>query len=102
MVPYLTTETGWSMTPEELKTLKGAVCLNDPIRVVVNSCAVCCCGRSWTRRDGYRQTYWGRVNQLSLPEHQNPGSFVLFTAGIGTTGLIALIAFDEVEEIGVE
>lgn len=90
------------LTGDDLKMLKMSASTNDSIKVVVTGCAVSCCGRPWARRDGYTQTYYGRVNQIKLDEYGKPGSFVLFTAGIGTTGLIALIAFDEVEELGVE
>lgn len=62
------------------------------VELVVSGCAYTCCGRGFRRRDGYEQTYQGRV--VSTTEDglrlENPGA--------GST-YVVLAAFDEVEDV---
>lgn len=64
--------------------------------VTVNSCAYSCCGRGWHRRDGYWQTYRGRIDNLKESE---PGTFMLYSQGLGTIGYVIAARFYEVEDV---
>ena len=45
------------------------------------------------------QTYGGRIDNLELPENRKVGTFMLYSAGIGTLSYVIAARFDEVEQI---
>jgi hypothetical protein len=68
------------------------------LRVTVSGCAYACCGRGWTRRDGYEQDYIGYVNPLDEEPPQ-----VTFIARLARPGHRELPrAIRESEVLGVE
>lgn len=71
------------------------------VNMVVNACAYSCCGRGWQRRDGYEQAYTGWVDSLTLPEGEAQGTFMLYSAGLGTIGYVVAVRFSEVELLEV-
>lgn len=66
------------------------------IVVTVSGCAYSCCGRGWTRRDGYEQRYVGYVDNF---DGREPGAFMLYSRGIGTISYVCAIRFGEVEAV---
>lgn len=106
------------MTAEEVHLLAEAT-PDKPVRIVVFGCAYACCGRGWQRRDGYEQTYHGYVQQLEqidpdcnchIPMLEGAGqhapgcavfklagTFMLYSAGIGTLNYVIACRFSEVE-----
>lgn len=84
------------------------------VEVVVNGCAYACCGRGWRRKDGYEQTYRGYIDNFHEPiagpaslrarweDSEAPvgqGSFMLYSAGIGTLGYVIASRWDEVLDV---
>lgn len=69
------------------------------VEVIVSGCAYSCCGRPWSRRDGYEQTYSGWVDNLNLPDDRGSGAFMLYSPGIGTLSYVIAVRFDEVEAV---
>lgn len=67
--------------------------------VAVNGCSYSCCGKGWNRRDGYQQKYHGYVDNLTMPEGDMVGTFMLYSLGIGTLSYVCAIRFYEVEEV---
>jgi hypothetical protein len=87
--------------PQELELLEHSRRFHDTLQVVFSGCAHSCCGRGWRRRDGYEQTYYGRVDNLHLPDGVNVGTFMLLSAGIGALSYVIAVRFDEVEAIAL-
>jgi hypothetical protein len=88
-----------SVDADELAILQRANATSEVLDVAVHGCAYSCCGKGWQRRDGYWQTYHGRIANLKLPENGNGGTFMLYSAGIGTLSYVIAARFDEVERI---
>lgn len=78
----------------ELQLLEASQAEHSTLDVVVSSCAYSCCGRGWQRRDGYEQMYAGYVDNLQADE---PGTFMLYSVGLGTISYVLALRFDEVE-----
>lgn len=84
-----------TMTVDELELLReSAEDRSNIVRIVVNGCAYSCCGKGWRRRDGYEQDYIGYIDNL---EREEPGTFMLYAAGIGTLSYVVAVRFSEVE-----
>lgn len=92
-----------SLTTDELALLERAAADKAVhVRLVVTACAYSCCGRGWRRRDGYEQEYVGWIDNLHVrgdgterwcSEHARvecpePGSFMLYSPGIGTLSYV--------------
>ena len=90
-----------SVDADELAILQRANATSEILDVVVHGCAYSCCGSGWQRRDGYWQTYHGRIANLKLPDNGNGGTFMLYSAGIGTLSYVIAARFDEVEQMMV-
>jgi hypothetical protein len=90
-----------SVDADELAILQRANATSEILDVVVHGCAYSCCGRGWQRRDGYWQTYRGRIDKLKLPENGNAGTFMLYSAGTGRLSYVIAARFDEVEQMMV-
>lgn len=56
------------------------------VEVVVTVALYACCGRGWQSREGYEQTYRGRVAEDA------PGRWRLTAAGIGTISYVVIFA----------
>lgn len=86
------------MTGEEIQLLREAT-PERSVRVVVSACAYACCGRGWQRRDGYEQVYHGYVQNLTEPAGEADGTFMLYSAGIGTISYVIACRFGEVDAV---
>lgn len=69
------------------------------VTVSVTGCAYSCCGKGWQRRDGYEQAYTGYVDNLREPEGEAAGTFMLYSAGIGTLSYVIACRFYEVADV---
>lgn len=69
------------------------------VTVTVTGCAYACCGRGWRRRDGYEQTYTGYIDNLTEPEGEAAGTFMLYAAGIGGSSYVIACRFFELEDV---
>jgi hypothetical protein len=64
------------------------------VTIVVTGCAYSCCGKGWQRRDDHEQTYTGYIDNLQEPgnsardESAGAGTFMLYSAGIGTLSYV--------------
>ena len=65
----------------------------------VTGCAYSCCGKGWQRRDGYEQRYRGYIDNLTLPDGEMQGTFMLYSTGIGTLSYVIAVRFFEVAAI---
>lgn len=71
------------------------------VAVVVTGCAHSCCGRGWQRRDGYEQTYTGWVDNLTEPEGEAAGTFMLYNPGLGTVSYVVAVRDFEVADVQI-
>jgi hypothetical protein len=69
------------------------------VTVVVTGCAYSCCGKGWQRRDGHEQTYTGYIDNLKEPEGDAAGTFMLYSAGIGTLSYVIACRFFELADV---
>lgn len=85
----------------ELEILRRANGTAEVLDVVVHACAYSCCGRGWRRKDGYEQSYCGRIDNLTEPDEQHGGhgTFMLYSMGVGTLSYVLAVRFDEVEVV---
>lgn len=63
------------------------------VKMIVHGCAYECCARGWMRRDGYEQTYFGYIDNLT------DATVMLYGAGIGTSGYVIAARFDEIDAV---
>lgn len=73
--------------------------LGKALEVVVSGAAYSCCGRGWSRRDGYEQTYVGWIDNF-LPDNDD-GTFMLYSTGLGTVSYVVACRFWEVLDVRV-
>jgi hypothetical protein len=89
-----------SLQPTELGLLTGSQWDKTRlVQITVTGCAYSCCGKGWQRKDGYEQVYSGWVDNLKLPEGPYEGSFMLYSAGLGTLSYVVAVLFSEVESV---
>lgn len=69
------------------------------VAVRVTGAAFSCCGRGWTRRDGYEQTFVGWVDNLTDPDGDKQGTFMVYNPGLGTISYVVAIRFFEVLDV---
>lgn len=69
------------------------------VQITVTGAAYSCCGRGWTRRDGYEQQYVGYIDNLKPPEDGMEGTFMLYSVGLGTISYVVACRFDEVVDV---
>jgi hypothetical protein len=69
------------------------------VTVTVTGCAYSCCGKGWLRKDGYEQTYTGYIDNLQEPEGAAAGTFMLYSAGIGTLSYVIACRFYELVDV---
>jgi hypothetical protein len=69
------------------------------VTVTVTGCAFSCCGKGWQRRDGYEQAYTGYIDNLQEPEGAAAGTFMLYSAGIGTLSYVVACRFFELADV---
>lgn len=88
------------MTTEDFTTLVGS--LEDhrrEVEIVVDACAYACCGRGWSTREGYEQTYRGYIATLDLPSASEPGGARLIARGIGTVSYFVVFGLDRLLDV---
>lgn len=78
---------------DDRETLHRAHGTAEQVTIVVSRCAYSCCGRGWLRRDGYEQTYTGRIALVDTD------AFLLYAGGIGTLSYVVAARFDAVEAV---
>lgn len=66
---------------DELELLRESHRTHRLVEIVVTGCAYACCGRGWSRRDGYEQTYRGYISTM---DDDPPRTFMLVSMGVGT------------------
>lgn len=74
------------------------------VTVTVTGCAFACCGKGWRRRDGYEQEYTGWIDNLNEVTDAEAargmwGTFMLYSAGIGTLSYVIACRFDELVDV---
>lgn len=87
-----------SLDADELELLRESARTHALLHLTVTGCAYACCGRGWTRRDGYEQDYVGYVDPLD--EDPPQVTFTLVSPGLGT--VTYWCAIRESEVVGVE
>lgn len=64
----------------------------EQVTIVVSACVYTCCGRD-RLREGYEQTYTGRI------AHVDETAFLLYANGIGTLSYVVAARYDDVEAV---
>lgn len=77
----------------DLRVLSAAAASGARVELVVTACLYACCGKGFTERAGYEQTFHGTVHTLT------DTGVRLHSEGIGTLNYVVLVELADVEEV---